>query len=117
MSQLSLFDVARSDIFSDLAPHIVKQFWAFHEKNPEVFKLFKKFTNELLVRGRKRYGIGSIAERIRWHVAIETTDGDFKLNNNLRNCYARFLIMDRPELKDFFQLRETKGYRMTRPPA
>lgn len=109
--QLSFFDVSTNNLFDDLAPHIVAKFWKYHEDNPHVFKLFKRFTNEMRNSGRKRYGTKSIAERIRWHMAIETTGEDFKISNNYSSCYARLLIIDDPSLKGFFQLNKSKKKR------
>lgn len=105
MNQLSLFDAQNNDLFADIRPHIVKRFWIFHELNPHIFNLFKRFVAELRRTGRNRYGAKSIAERIRWHVATETTDEEFKICNNHTSCYARLLIMDDPSLTGFFQLK------------
>ncbi len=105
--QLDMFDVAGHDLFKDLKPHIVKKFWEFHQRNPHIFELYKRFTNELVQRGRTRYGIATITERIRWHTATETDDPDFKISNNHGGCYARLLVLDNPSLKSFFQLRKT----------
>jgi hypothetical protein len=108
MTQLTLFEVSQSSQFADLAPHVVNTFWRFHEENPHVFELFKKFTADLRAMGFKRYGIGSITERIRWHIATETRNDEFKINNNHRSCYARLLILDNPELAQFFSTRESR---------
>ena len=109
MNQLSFFDLSSSSEFADLAPHIVNNFWAFHQENPQVFELFKRFTEEMRGTGRKRYGVKSIAERIRWHFATTSRSDEFKMNNNYVSCYARLLILNDPELKDFFQTRESRA--------
>ena len=92
-------------MFEDIKPHIVKKFFKFHAENPELFELYKKFSNDVLKSGRKRYGIASITERIRWHYAIETTGDDFKINNNHKSCYVRLLIFQDKRFEKLFQLR------------
>ena len=58
----------------------------------------------------KRYGIGGLWERLRWHFHIEQGLGDdFKLNNDFRSRYARLLLEDHPELGAFFELRELRA--------
>lgn len=99
-----MFDLTQ---FEDINPRIVQQFLDFHRDNPRVFELFKRFTNEARRAGRAHYGIKSIAERIRWHVSIETKGDDFKINNNFSSCYARMLIADDPSLKEFFETRRS----------
>jgi hypothetical protein len=48
-------------------------------------------------------------EVVRFHRALETTDPDFKLNNNYSSRYARILMDEEPELAGFFQTRELKS--------
>jgi len=111
MSQLSFGfnSIKDHEIFRDLAPHIVKSFWKYHTDNPHVFTLFSKYAYELKSKGRKHYGVGVITERIRWHIAVETTGDDFKINNNYRSCYARLLIIHDRSFADFFQTRRSPG--------
>lgn len=97
-------------IFQDIQPHIVRSFWQFHLENPEIFGLFRSFCQDVRNSGRRAYGAGAVFERIRWHVNIDIKGADeFKINNNLRSCYARFLILNEPSYADFFSTRGTKG--------
>ena len=58
------------------------KFLAFHRDNPEVYDRLRDLSLQLRRRGRAVYGIKSLFEVLRWKMAIETTDEDFKLNNN-----------------------------------
>jgi len=82
-------------------------FLEFHHKNPEVYELFKRFTFQVVNSGRHGYGARSLIERIRWHTNIETTDPDFKINNNHAPHYARMFMLEFPKHDKFFTTRET----------
>jgi hypothetical protein len=110
--QIGLFDpppFADHEIFSDVQPHIVRNFWKFHRENPHFYDLIKRFALELKRAGRAHYGMVAISERVRWHIAVENKGDDFKFNNNYRSCYARLLMLLEPEFKDFFETRRTPG--------
>lgn len=94
--------------FDDIAQHIVRKFSKYHVENPRVFELFKKYSYQLKNSGVKHYGVGAIMERIRWHIAVETTGDEFKINNNYRSCYARLLITKDPWFETFFKTRRTR---------
>lgn len=104
--QLSIFEQRARVCLSDLRQDFVQAFWVFHEANPHVWELFKRYAFEVKRTGRPRYSVQAIFERIRWHVAIETRGDDFKINNNYRACYARLLILEHPEFAGFFVTRE-----------
>ena len=84
-------------------------FWTFHAKNPKVYELFDRFTRYAIGRGRKNFSVSIIVERIRWETTIETTDGDFKINNNYRAYYARLWMRDNPLYAGFFRTRELRA--------
>lgn len=83
----------------------------FHNENPHVYKELVDLACQLKARGRERYSLYALFEVLRWHKALETTDDDFKLNNNHRPYYARMIMETVPELEDFFQLRVLKYQR------
>lgn len=107
-TQLSIFDIVNNEAFSDIKPHIVEKFLVFHQNNPHIYPLFKKYSAMVMNSGRKRYSIKTIIERIRWHVDVETKGEEFKINNNHSSCYVRLLIMDHPQYADFFKTRSTR---------
>jgi hypothetical protein len=84
-----------------------EQVKAFHEKHPEVWDMFVRFTADIRNRGFKNYSVYAIFERIRWEKDV---GGDgvtmFKLNNNYRPFYARAYMKKFPEAEGFFRTRE-----------
>lgn len=77
----------------------------FHKKNPRVYRELVKLARSLKARGWQHYGIGALFEVIRFHRALETTDPEFKLNNNHRALYARQIMDENADLRDFFEIR------------
>jgi hypothetical protein len=84
---------------------IERNFWKFHEDNPDIYDRLKTLALQLKNAGRNRYGIGALFEVIRFHQNIQTTDPDYKLNNNYRALYARLLMEEFPQLSGFFATR------------
>ena len=48
-----------------------------------------------------------IINRIRWQTKVETTDKDYKINNDYKPFYSRLFIVEHPQHKDFFRLRQS----------
>lgn len=85
---------------------IDRAFCEFHRANPQVWRLFVRFTLDVIAKGFKHYSSKSVFERIRWHTDIETGAADgFKLNNNYTAAYSRLFHEAYPEHADFFRLR------------
>jgi hypothetical protein len=91
----------------DRYEEIRQQVINFNRQNPDVWKLFCKFTFERIDRGFKNYSVNAIFERIRWE---KDAGGDgvtsFKLNNNYRAFYARAFMRKYPQHDGFFRTRE-----------
>ena len=85
------------------------KFQEFHAENPQVYTALRDRALQLKRKGWNHYGIKAIVEVVRFHRALETTDPDFKLNNNYSSRYARILMDEEPELAGFFQTRELKS--------
>jgi hypothetical protein len=81
-------------------------FWIFHRDNPWVWRELVRLARSLKHRGWQHYGIGALWEVMRFHRAMETTDPEFKYNNNHRALYAREIMDQCPDLADFFEIRE-----------
>lgn len=84
-------------------------FLRYHYANPEVYKLAVEFAREAKASGAKTYGIGAIFELIRWNFQIKQKMGDFKLDNNHRSHYARFIMKHEPDLAGFFETRALRS--------
>ena len=93
------------------------EFETFHQANPHVYRLFKRFTFDAIRAGRKRFSSDAVLHRIRWYTNIETTDeAGFKINDHWTAFYARLFMRDHPEHEGFFALRtaaadEPNGHR------
>jgi hypothetical protein len=73
-------------------------------------KLFKKYAKEAKNRGYKNYSANGIFEIIRWDTGISGT-GKFKINDHFRPDYARKMMEEYPEFKDFFRIKGLKAPR------
>lgn len=80
----------------------------FHQRHPMVWRLFVKFTQEMIARGFRNYSAYAIFERIRWETDQADDEGrsTFKVNNNFRPYYARWYMDVFPEHRGFFRLRQ-----------
>lgn len=74
--------------------------------NPVGYAHFVEFAHQMASVG-KVFGIGLLAERVRWEGLFKST-GDFKVNNNHRAYVARRLVQDYPALEPFMQFRRTR---------
>ncbi len=85
---------------------IQRNFSKFHAKNPRVYQLFCRFTQQMRDSGFEHGGAKMIAERIRWETGVVTTsDPPIKLNNNYTSRYARMWMRDY-RAPGFFRTRE-----------
>lgn len=84
-------------------------FKKFHQDNPTVYQELRVLALSMRMKGRDKYGIGSLFEVLRWQRAMQTTGSEFKLNNNYRSFYARMLMERNMNLKEFFFLRDSRA--------
>lgn len=78
-----------------------------HRERPEVYALFDQYARELLVRGRKRYSMDMIWQRMRWHSAVSTDEIEYKLSDGYRVFYGRYWLQKNPNHESFFILRRS----------
>jgi hypothetical protein len=101
-------DLAR--VGERLAVTIYDRFVEYHGKNPEVYELFRRFAHQLWSRGFRKYSADAIIHQIRWTVALDRgPDEQFKISNNYVTWYARMLIHNEPQFKNFFSIRELRA--------
>lgn len=87
-------------------PTPAEKFEQFHHDNPAVYQALCDLARQWInSTGRRKIGIGALVERVRWDIAIATSDPDFKINNNHRPFYARLIMAQEPDLADVFDLR------------
>ena len=63
---------------------------AYHDKNPIVWELFVKYTQEMKDAGHKSYSAMAVIQRLRWDSDLkQSSPHKFKINNNYTPFYAR----------------------------
>lgn len=95
--QRELFDLTLDQRFAD-----------FHAKNPQVYRALLRLARQAAARGVTRLGAKALWERLRWEVAVETTESFPTLNNNYTSRYARLLARE-PGLEGLFEVRELRS--------
>ena len=75
---------------------LVEEFKTFHQKNPEVYKMFVQFTLQAINRGHTKLSSEMVINRIRWETNVVTFSHDpYKINNDykivLNNIDAKIL--------------------------
>jgi hypothetical protein len=84
------------------------EFLVFHEANPHVYEALKQIAHQVKAAGKPRYGMKALFERLRWISTFETEGDPYKLNNNYTAFYARMLMED-PDFKGFFAVRNAEA--------
>lgn len=87
---------------------IYNRFLKFWNENPQVYERLRELALELKRRGVRKYSIKGLFEVLRWEHALETKGDTFKLNDHYTAWYARALMKNEPELKEFFNTRRGK---------
>ena len=78
----------------------LKECIAYHKANPQIYTMFKRFTNEAIKSKRPRYSSKMIVERIRWETMIKADKG-FKISNDMTAFYSRLWMLENPTKKLF----------------
>ena len=86
-----------------------ERFVEYHQENPHVYELVKKYTFEAIASGLTHFSMASIIERIRWFTEIETSGDKFKINQNYQTYYGRKFMQEFPQHEGFFRTRKLRG--------
>lgn len=57
---------------------------------------------------KRRFGIGELCEKVRWHMQA-TGDGEFKVNNTYRAYLARRLVKEHPQVEPYIEMRRSRA--------
>lgn len=93
---------------------MLAKYQAFDQANPHVYWKLVEIAYEVAVKGKTRYGIGAIFERLRWISTFETVGDPYKLNNNFRAFYVRRVQEEHPELAGLFETRRSRADKESR---
>jgi len=80
----------------------------FHQKNPQVFDLFRDFANTARQAGRTRLSARVIGERIRWYTSVDTQGEEYKVNDHFWPYYARLLTGLDNRFSGFFVMKNKR---------
>lgn len=94
-------------LFGDTNKDLFEAFKAYHFANQHIYRLCLQYAREAKRRGKSKYSVWGIINRVRWDVTIETnTDDEFKISNDYIALYARLLVWNHPdEFEGFFTLK------------
>lgn len=105
-----LFSVVTQGVVSQWPNKLEIEFANFHLANQHIYRFFVHYAMDVKRAGFKQFSARAIIHRIRWHYTVETNSEDsFKINNNHSPYYARKMMREYPEFKEFFSLRKTEG--------
>jgi len=89
-----------------------ERFEAWVKANPHIVARFLRFAREAQASGRRRFGIGMIAERVRWYTYVESKEDGYRVNNSYRSRLARLLVERDPSLAGMFEFRKLTSKRV-----
>lgn len=78
---------------------------AFHRENPHILREIADVCVRVRRMGRRHWSINAAFEVVRYNAQVTSNGATYKLNNNHRALYARWLMRDVPELEGFFATR------------
>lgn len=90
------------------------RWWSFHGRHPEVYVGLVHLARQARRRGMERLGISMIYEVLRWQTMMGAEvphEEQFKLNNDYRAYYARFIMETCPDLDGIFMKRAVSADR------
>jgi hypothetical protein len=96
--QQSLFD-NKSDLYN--------KFIKYHNANPEIYAMFKKFTIQAIQSGYKNFGSQMIIEKIRWETGVVARNDKFKIGNDYASFYSRMFMKEYPAYNNYFRIRSS----------
>lgn len=80
--------------------------FAFHKRNPHVLQEIAKVCLRVKRAGRAHWSINAAFEVVRYNAEVTIDKRTYRLNNNHRAFYARWIMRDVPELAHFFETRD-----------
>lgn len=85
-----------------------QKFDEFHTENPHVYdELVKSARLYRQQTGNAKCGMSLLFGRVRWVLALRTTDEAPRLNNNYAPFYSRLLMEQEPDLAGMFDTRRS----------
>jgi len=98
-TQLDLFEGINNKDFPD-----------YHNSNPQIYEMFKIYTNKAIQAGFTHISSDFIFHIIRWETKVGALNDplNFKVNNNFTPFYSRLFMNEHKHLAGFFRTRKSK---------
>jgi len=98
------------DFKSTTGKSIGDAFKEFDEKNPKVYKLFKRYVYRAIDRGKEKVSSKMIINLIRWEYYLDTdSDDGFKINDAFTAHYSRKFSEEYPQQRHMFSFRRLRS--------
>lgn len=81
-------------------------FLEWKKENPDAFDALVDVCQRAVLKGYEKWSVQAAFEVIRWESKVNTTDMEYKLNNNFRAMAARYLMFMGLVPAGFFETRE-----------
>lgn len=107
MQQSSLFEISVIRTAQLNASQLSAEFLAWLPENLHVWEAFEKETFAVIKRGYQHYSAYTIVEFLRHHSAVTETNGEWKINNNVRPYLPRLFDLVHPAKAGLFEYRLT----------
>jgi hypothetical protein len=85
-----------------------REWWIWHNRNPEIQDAFDSIALKMIDLGHKHYSATGIAHVLRYHRHLCGDDG-FDINNNHIPSMARMFMHTHKQHEGFFHLRQNGG--------
>lgn len=83
----------------------------FDRDNPHVFRTIVRLARKARGEGHEQMGIALLYNVARWELRLQTTtEGEgWRLNDHYQAYYARKVMLECPDLADFFAVRRSEA--------
>lgn len=93
----------------DSRKSLPERFADFHADNPHVADALERLAEQWFAAGNQRGSTKAFIERLRWESGIQTSGGEYRLDNSLTAFYSRLLLERHPEWSDRILTRAQKA--------
>lgn len=80
-------------------------FLQHHIDNPKIYIAFRNYAKMAQQAGRKKIGLNSLVERVRWDTMLSDASQQYKISDAYTAYYARMLMWLNPGMRQLFRLK------------
>lgn len=94
---------------TDIDSQTVFNLWLCN--NAQLYRTFVQTALRAKQKGfKRRWSVQAIMEIMRWETGSADSEGEYKINHNIRAFVARKAMAEVPELADFFETRRSRFF-------